>query len=151
MVVAAGVVGDVAVLERARRELLEAFGPRLVALQLDVPFHPALHELGRLLAHGARIKMARLAQAHRHPLQTHRDRGIPYPAWNLLVVFRYMAEGGELVLGAERYATPDGSWFIFDGQRVEHGVEPVSLLADDGYRMGLTFYCPRPTETADPL
>lgn len=96
--------------------------------------------------HGLGAPLAALA--HRDlALAYHRDTRNPYPCVNATVFLRRDVTGGLLVFPDARVALPcgDGCTAVFDGQRL-HGNTPLTLTAETGYRIALTYYCPTKTQ-----
>lgn len=137
----AAVVGG-PVVERCRSWLLARDWGRAPAATFDFVGDPDvwLALAGEMAADLTGRPVPRAALVHRRAVGWHRDRRMPYPCWNLLLVLRAGCAGGGLEFRDRTVAMPDGALFGFDGQ-AEHRTEPFVLEAD-GYRFGITFYCP---------
>lgn len=77
-----------------------------------------------------------------NPLQYHFDAGNFSGVWSNMLVFREGTAGGYLAcpdidLG---FALPNNSLLMFDGQGLLHGVTPIPLLHDEGYRYSIVYY-----------
>ncbi len=101
-----------------------------------------LDSFGAGLARMHGLNPPRSAIAHRdYAVGWHTDKRNPYPCTNILVVFREGCTGGRLEFRDGSGIEPgDRERCVFNGQ-VEHRITDI-VLAPDGYRIGLTFYCP---------
>lgn len=108
-----------------------------------------LDSLGAELAQQHGLPAPHAAIAHRDCAVTwHRDKLNPYPCTNLLIVFMHDCDGGALEIRdmpaagmSTRFELGDRAVAVFDGQK-EHRIQPIRL-GKFGYRIGLTFYCPK--------
>lgn len=77
-------------------------------------------------------------------LPYHRDRN-NFPVWSAMPVARRKARGG--YLSVPEYdvtiAARDGWVVYFNGYMLTHGVTPIEIKADDGYRFSCVYYCLR--------
>ena len=78
-----------------------------------------------------------------NPLPYHFDRGNFAKVWSAMLVFKGAGvEGGELAVPEYdlRFALPDHSLFMFDGQALLHGVTPIRKTQADSYRLSVVYY-----------
>jgi 2-oxoglutarate-Fe(II)-dependent dioxygenase family protein len=78
-----------------------------------------------------------------NPLPYHYDAGNFADVWSAMLVFKGAGvEGGQLAVPEYglRFALPDHSLFMFDGQGLLHGVTPIVKTQPDSYRLSTVFY-----------
>lgn len=77
-------------------------------------------------------------------LPYHRDRN-NFPVWSAMPVARRAARGGYLSIPEydATVATRDGWVVYFNGFQLTHGVTPIKITEDDGYRYSCVYYCLR--------
>ena len=79
---------------------------------------------------------------YNNPLAYHFDAGNYAHVWSVMLVYKRGVEGGYLAVpeydvGVE---LADNSIFMFDGQRVLHGVTPITKTKRNGYRFSVVYY-----------
>ena len=77
-------------------------------------------------------------------LPYHRDRN-NFPVWSAMPVARRAARGGYLSIPEydATVAARDGWVVYFNGYELTHGVTPIDIVAEDGYRYSCVYYCLR--------
>jgi hypothetical protein len=75
-------------------------------------------------------------------LSYHYDRGNFEDVFSCMVVFRKGCTGGMLSVPEfdVRFLIEDASIFLFDGQKILHGVTPIHLQTSDAYRYSVIYY-----------
>lgn len=77
-----------------------------------------------------------------NPLPYHLDAGNIQNVYSCMLVLRKDIEGGWLVcpeLGV-RFLLENGAVFMFDGQKILHGVSPMEKTSEQGYRYSIVYY-----------
>ena len=77
-----------------------------------------------------------------NPLPYHLDAGNIQHVYSCMLVLRRDIEGGWLVcpeLGI-RFLLENGAVFMFDGQKILHGVSPMEIKSEEGYRYSIVYY-----------
>lgn len=77
-------------------------------------------------------------------LPYHRDRN-NFPVWSAMPVARRAARGGYLDIPEyDAVVEARDGWVVyFNGHQLTHGVTPMRITADDGYRLSCVYYCLR--------
>lgn len=80
-----------------------------------------------------------------NPLLYHFDGGNDRDVWSCMFVFRHNVAGGYLAVPEFdlAFALPNNSLFMFDGQRILHGVTPLVHRSRKSYRYSVVFYSRR--------
>ena len=77
-----------------------------------------------------------------NPLSYHFDAGNFKDVLSCMLVLRKEMEGGWLCVPEinTRFLLKHNSLFMFDGQKIMHGVSPMNPKSDDGYRFSVVYY-----------
>jgi len=77
-----------------------------------------------------------------NPLSYHFDAGNFKNVLSCMLVLREEMEGGWLCVPEinTRFLLKHNSLFMFDGQKILHGVSPMKPMTDDGYRFSIVYY-----------
>ena len=77
-----------------------------------------------------------------NPLSYHFDAGNFKDVLSCMLVLREEMEGGWLCVPEinARFLLKHNSLFMFDGQKILHGVSPMNPISDDGYRFSVVYY-----------
>lgn len=75
-------------------------------------------------------------------IRYHRDKANQSGVMSNVIIIKKDVDGGLLVLPEYRIALSqnDGAIIIFDGQHIIHGVTPLTVNNDDGYRCSIVMY-----------
>ena len=81
------------------------------------------------------------------PYFYHRDRNNVPGTWSAMPVLRRGTRGGHLAFPEYEIdgqiavaACADGDVLLFEGQRIIHGVTPITIIEPDGYRITTVYY-----------
>lgn len=123
--------------------------------------NPALHDKHQAIAQEHVLDEWRIEQTpftsgivnKNNPLLYHFDGGNDRDVWSCMFVFRQNVAGGYLAVPEFdlAFALPNNSLFMFDGQRILHGVTPLARRSRASYRYSVVFYSRRDMWNCLPL